>query len=291
MTLPDYLHGAIDLHVHSKPDIDARRYDDIDLAKEAAAAGMGAVLIKSHQSCTAERAYLVSRVVPGVEVYGGIVLNAPVGGLNPSAVRVALQLGAREVWMPTRSAANHRRHLGQTGGLSILSPDGALLTDVVEIVSLVREAGCILGSGHLSPEEVFALAEHISGTGAAPTLLITHPEWSVTYYSLEAQRKLAAYGNVFFERCFVSMSHRCGFTPFAVIADAIAAIGVDTTVLSTDLGQPDTPPPAAGLRLYAEQLHAAGFSVDDLHRMMQANPRAILERQTLDLMIASATLD
>lgn len=60
------------------------------------------------------------------------------------------------------------------------------------------------------------------------------------------------------------------------IADAIAAVGIETTVLSTDLGQPDTPPPAEGLRLFAEQLRSFGFSVDDLRRMAADNPMRLL---------------
>ena len=68
MNHPDYLHGAIDLHVHSRPDIDPRRYDDIELAREAARAGMSAILIKCHQTSTAERAQLVRKIVPEIDV-------------------------------------------------------------------------------------------------------------------------------------------------------------------------------------------------------------------------------
>ncbi|HEY6989876.1 MAG TPA: hypothetical protein VH369_15890, partial [Bryobacteraceae bacterium] len=46
--------------------------------------------------------------------------------------------------------------------------------------------------------------------------------------------------------------------------------------LSTDLGQPDTPPPVEGMRLYADALRSLGFSHDDLHSMMAANPCALL---------------
>src|SRR6186997_2600982 len=94
-SLPDYLEGAVDVHVHSSPDVDPRRYDDLDLAREAARAGFGAILIKSHQNSTVERAYLVAKVVPGIRVFGGLVLNETVGGLNPAAVRLALALGAK----------------------------------------------------------------------------------------------------------------------------------------------------------------------------------------------------
>jgi hypothetical protein len=276
-SLPDFLEGAVDLHVHSAPDVDPRRFDDLDLAREAARAGMGAILLKSHQTSTVERAYLVSRVVSGLSVYGGIVLNETVGGLNRAAVDVALQLGAKQVWMPTRSAANHRKHEGQSGGITILDCSGRLLPEMADIVDLVSEARCILGTGHLSPEEVVVLAEYLhSKRGAA--LLVTHPEWSGTCYSIDLQKKLASYGNVMFERCFVSTTHRCGYTPFATIETAIADVGVDTTVLSTDLGQPDTPAPVDGLRMYAEHLRATGFSPDDLRRMMQTNPQSLLAR-------------
>ena len=40
-SLSDYLEGAVDLHVHSSPDVDLRRFDDLDLAREAAPGGNG----------------------------------------------------------------------------------------------------------------------------------------------------------------------------------------------------------------------------------------------------------
>lgn len=278
MLLPGYLEGAIDIHLHSSPDIDPRRFTDIELAQEAARAGMGAILIKSHLASTVERAFLVSQIVPGIRVYGGIVLNHPVGGFNPSAVEVALKLGARQVWMPTRSARNHRLAHGLEGGLSIFGDSGEIRPEVDEILRLVAAAGCILGTGHLSPEETFALVQRARELSVA-RVLITHPEWSVTSFSVDEQRHLAAFGQVMFERCFVSTTHRCGFTPLAVISEAIAGVCVATTILSTDLGQPDTPPPAEGLRIYADALRSCGFSPDDLRAMMRDNPELLLTNE------------
>jgi hypothetical protein len=51
---------------------------------------------------------------------------------------------------------------------------------------------------------------------------------------------------------------------------------VETTILSTDLGQPQTPPPAEGFRLYAERLRSTGFSVDHIRQMMCSNPAYLL---------------
>jgi hypothetical protein len=275
--LPDYLVGAVDLHVHSAPDVDKRRFDDLELARAAKDAGVGAVLIKSHQNSTVERAWLVSQCVPGIRVYGGLVLNETVGGLNPAAVRLALELGARQVWMPTRSARNHRQYHDQPGGITILDEQGKLLPAVEEILVALAASDCILGTGHLSPQETSVLIEAAQKLGVSK-ILVTHPEWGPTYHSWEAQKELATRGGVFFERCFVSTTHLCGCVPFETIERAIIETGVERTILSTDLGQPETPPPAEGLRLYAERLRSTGFSVDQIRTMMQANPERLLAR-------------
>jgi len=279
MGIPDYLHGAIDIHVHSSPDVDRRRFDDIDLAREASRAGMAAVLIKSHQNSTVERACLVSKIVPEIRVFGGLVLNQTVGGLNPAAVHLALKMGARQIWMPTRDALNHRRHFHQPGGLSVFDQNGELSISVNEILGEIAGSECILGTGHLSQEETFALVKMANKLGVR-RILITHPEWGPTFYSCAMQRQLALFPGVMFERCFVSTTHLCGFVPFETIEEAIGDVGIERTVLSTDLGQPDTPPPVEGLRLYAERLRASGFSADDLRQMTQVNPAKLLSLET-----------
>ena len=273
--MPDFLEGAIDLHVHSAPDVDRRRYNDLDLARAAAAAGMGAILIKSHQNSTVERAWLVSKVVTDIEVFGGLVLNDTVGGLNVAAVKLALAMGAKEIWMPTRSALNHRSYHGEPGGISILDADGGLVPAARAILEAVAQTDCILSTGHLSPREAVVLIHQARQCGVRK-VLVTHPEWAPTFYSFAQQKELAMLGNVWFERCFVSTTHLCGSVPFPVIEQAIIEAGVDTTVLSTDLGQPETPPPAEGLRLYAERLRSSGFSADHIHQMMCTNPAHLL---------------
>jgi hypothetical protein len=275
--VPDFLEGAVDLHVHSAPDVDVRRFNDIELASEAARARMGAILIKSHQNSTVERAWLVSRFVPGIQVFGGLVLNETVGGLNPAAVRLAVSMGAKQVWMPTRSARNHRHYDGLPDGITVLDESGRLLPAAEEILQILSGSGCILGTGHLSQQETFALIDCANEIGGIQ-VLVTHPEWAPTFLSIAQQKALATRGNVMFERCFVSTTHRCGFVPFETIEQAIAETGVENTVLSTDLGQPDTPPPVEGLRAYADRLRSTGFSVDDIRRMIQTNPARLLNQ-------------
>ncbi len=103
------LRGAIELHAHGYPEFSLRlrgRVHDIEWAQLARDAGMRAIVIKSQVFPTVERASLVRKVVPGIEVFGGITLNHPMGGLNPLSVEVAGELGGKVVWMPTWSSKN-----------------------------------------------------------------------------------------------------------------------------------------------------------------------------------------
>ncbi|MDX1541356.1 MAG: DUF6282 family protein, partial [Geminicoccaceae bacterium] len=99
--------GAIDFHVHSGPDTVARNLSDVMVAELARKRGMRGIVLKNHMTMTADRAALVQEQVPGLEVFGGVVLNEPVGGLNPDAVEVMATMDGgrgKVVWLPTRSA-------------------------------------------------------------------------------------------------------------------------------------------------------------------------------------------
>lgn len=173
--------------------------------------------------------------------------------------------------MPTRSAHNHRLYHGEAGGISVLDASGALVPAAQAILEAVAESDGMVSTGHLSPREAAVLIRQAKQCGVRK-VLVTHPEWAPTFYPVSLQKELALLGNVWFERCFVSTTHLCGCVPFGVIEQAIVEVGVETTVLSTDLGQPQTPPPAEGMRLYAERLKSSGFSVEQIRTMMCTNP-------------------
>ena len=102
--------GVIDMHVHSHPDVFGRNMDDIDVAQLAKSRGMRGIVLKNHVAETASRAAIAMRVVPGVEVFGGVVLNRAVGGINPDAVEwMHRTYGGRGkiVWLPTFESDKH----------------------------------------------------------------------------------------------------------------------------------------------------------------------------------------
>lgn len=267
--------GSIDTHVHSFPDVIARKLDDLELVKQARQAGMRGVVLKSHVFPTCERAYLLNQLYSDFRVFGSIVLNDTVGGFNPHAVEAALKMGAVQVWMPTRSAANHQHHLGGHGSLTIF--DGTKLNkDVVSILHLVADADAILASGHLSPEESQRLIEEALAVGVR-RISVTHPEWGVTAMSIGLQRQLSATGSVFFERCLVStqLDLPQGVS-FETIVEQIRSVGATSTIVATDFGMPCYPTPVEGMRDYLERLLQAGFSMRELTLMAQVNPAKLL---------------
>src|SRR5205814_3112566 len=114
--------GVIDMHVHSHPDLFGRNLDDIDVTQLAKARGMRGIVLKNHISETASRAALVMKVVPGVEVFGGIVLNKAVGGINPDAVEWMHRVyGSRGkvVWLPTFESDKHVKTLSKPDAVGL----------------------------------------------------------------------------------------------------------------------------------------------------------------------------
>jgi hypothetical protein len=263
------LTGLIDLHIHTAPDVRPRSVDDLEAAIAAADAGMRAILIKSHVTCTADRAAIAEKVTGGrVRVLGGLALDDEVGGFNANAVEAALRLGAAEIWMPTFSARGRGDH-----GLAIWDDDRRLLASVEEILRLVAGARVILGTGHLSVPEIVTLVAAARSAGVE-RILITHPDSSIVQMPVETQCELATAG-VWFERCFVATKEPQGLG-LRQFGEIIRTVGVETTVLATDFGQSHNPPPVEGMRACLDGLLAEGFSEAELRRMAGDNPAGLI---------------
>jgi Family of unknown function (DUF6282) len=270
--------GAIDTHVHSAPDVIPRQLDDLQLVEEARRAGMRALVLKNHACPTCARAYLLNRIQGDVHVLGGLVLNDTIGGFNPRAVETALKMGGTEIWMPTKSAANHRRCFGGRGGLTIGNGNGAALrAEVRDIVRLIADAGAILATGHLSPQESEVLIEEALAAGVR-RISVTHPEWGPTAMPVEMQQRFAPSGAVYFERCLISAQPGLKHTVlFETIAHQIRAVGIETTIAATDFGLKGAMTPVEAMRAYIRQLADAGFSPRDIQRMVRDNPARLLQ--------------
>src|SRR5215831_15344636 len=141
------IRGLIDFHTHAAPDVFGRAVDDDELAGLAAARAMEAVVFKNHVALTADRAWLARKHVPGVKVFGGIVLNRAVGGLNRDAVEWMWRMQGghgRVVWFPTFDADNHVRRAGTApSGIRVIDERGAVLPEARAVLK-VCAAQCLV---------------------------------------------------------------------------------------------------------------------------------------------------
>jgi len=286
----DLVAGAVDLHIHAAPDIVPRLLDDLGLARAARDAGMAAIVLKSHHMLTADRAQIAQKVFPEVKLFGGLALNLPAcGGLNPEAVKVAIRMGAKIIWLPTLSAANHiagirTKVTGNLGVMSsgfksqpvpVVSDDGVVRPELVEILELIAQADIVLATGHLSVPEIKVVVNAAVAAGVRK-ILVNHPELWLIGMSVEDQRELAAKGAVM-EMCIRSVTapgneHR---SPM-LIADQIRAVGARSVVMATDFGQVDSPPAPEGMRWYMAQMLECGIPPEDIELMTKVNPAKLL---------------
>ena len=169
--------GVIDLHVHSHPDVFGRSMDDIDVATLAKARGMRGIVLKNHISETAGRAALVMKAVPGIEVFGGIVLNNAVGGINPDAVEWMHRFyGSRGkvVWLPTFESDKHVKTFGKPDAKGIVVAPGGQVTPQMEaVLKIIARENLVLATGHVHAEEVIAVTKRGRELGVK-NIIVTH---------------------------------------------------------------------------------------------------------------------
>jgi len=282
--LMSLLEGAYDVHVHAAPDVVARAQDAMDLARQASEARMAGLGIKDHMTSTVGRVHVLNQLhSAGPRFFSSVVLNPPVGGLNPSAVEAALQAGVYIVYLPTYSARHHVECLGGSDkGFSVLDEAGALLPAVESIVEMVAGFDAVLATGHLSPRESLILLKCASAR-AAKRMLVTHASESVPSMSVEDQLKAVGMG-AYIEHSFFAATEICpGAIPLEQLRDQIRAVGPEHVILSSDFGQPGNGPAVAGFAHYLSKLHRLGVSDEDIRLMIVDNPRTLLgERRPRD---------
>jgi hypothetical protein len=280
--------GAVDTHVHSAPDLVERKLDDVEVLRQARDAGMAAVVLKNHFFTTALRANLVESLVTGIRVVGSIVLNQTMGGVNPWAVEGAARGGARVVWMPTAHSENQLDHEARSGTVHraamvlpgrqtmvrVFDADGRPTPDTEGVLEIVRDRGLLLATGHLSPDEVDRLTARAIEIGVR-RLVVTHPDLPVITMPIPLQKRLAERG-VYFERTFnVTRPPRATLSP-SELAARIREVGPSSTIMATDFGQVDNPPPLDGFREYIQTLLDNGFSEAEIREMASTHARELL---------------
>ena len=275
------LEGIIDLHAHVAPETTMlnfrRAFDAIEAAQLARIYGMRGIVFKEHHTETASWAYLVSQMVPDVELFGGIVLNRAVGGINPVAVEaMALSRGGhgQVVYMPTIDTA-----------AVPVSRDGALLPEVLEVLEVMAEQDLSLSTGHITNEESFMLVRAAREAGV-DKIYVQHPNHGGVVMSMATMKELASMGA--FIEVVLSGDGLTGGGPAEIdlvnpvmdfgpqkLSD-MRELGPENIVLTSDLGQPGRVDYARSFQLALAALVEAGFSQDEIDTMTRGNPARFL---------------
>ena len=276
------MQGIIDMHIHAAPDVRARKLDDLELMEASVQRGVRAIVLKSHNVPTADRAYLVNRVAaekyPDVKftAFGGLCLNRPVGGLNPDAAETSLKLGAKVIWLPTNTAENHYRKNGKDPSTGVVvTRDGKAVDELQDIFALVKQYNAVLATGHIDAEECFPVVEAARAAGVEK-IVITHPEFWVVGMTPEQQADIVRKYDVLLESVYaqpVNGSYKIN------IPDNIAAmkaIGPEHFVISTDSGQTVNPYWYESYTTYFKAVSEV-FTSEQVRKMTHDNPAWLLD--------------
>jgi len=293
-TIRELLKGSIDMHAHAGPDVYPRWGDMLDVALEAKEAGMKAIVFKDHHTITADRAYLVNKMVPEFTCVGGIALSHSVGGLNPRAVKIAIELGGKIVWMASpvdvawmvkqvyeRGEAQWAKGLMRTQdpkkGISVLKgglEGSEILPEVEEILNLIAEANIILDICHLSTREHEIIVDEAK-RGGVEKIILTHPNCSAGYTAIEEQKQLVKKG-VYMDYAYLPVTPLFDRQDPNEIVNMIKEIGAEHSLLCTDFGQPANPSAVEGMRIFISTLLMKGVSKEEVKKMVQENPAKLL---------------
>jgi hypothetical protein len=271
------LAGAIDIHVHSDPDNVPRSVDGLEAAKLARANGMRGIVLKNHYDPTGGLAFLARKEAPGLEVFGGIDLNLPVGGMNPAAVEHMTKVAGgwgRVVWMSTFDAENQVRYSKADRPSVSVAADGRLLPATTAVISVIARHGLVLATGHVSAEEGLMLLREGRQRGVEH-MVVTHAMNAPVMMNVP-QMQGAAREGAFIEFVGGSLASADARTRIDRFADAIRKIGVQFCILSSDLGQKGNALPPDGFAAFLLALRDRGFSEEEIGRMSKENPARLL---------------
>ncbi len=270
--------GAIDLHAHHGPDSYARQWDAFEVAKLAKERGMRGVVLKNHWTETAGLALLVRKYgTQGIEVFGSVTLDTPVGGVNPMALRymadVEGNLG-RIVWMPTHDSEHEVNYNKETRAKAVASRNGKLIPEVFEVLDLIKERNLTLATGHLTPEEVLMVMAEAKQRGIT-RIIVTHPMLGAqfTNMSLPQMQEAVKLGGAI--EVTAGALSRDGAAKTRAI-EVIKTLGTQNVFVASDSGLVGTPNHPDALAMAAKSLRAAGFSEQDLNRMFKETPARLV---------------
>lgn len=314
----ELLRGAIDIHVHAGPHIfsSPRRVDPFQAAVQARDAGMRAIVFMDVFEMSNGTAWLVNRVVPDFQTYGGLILNTVYGGMNPRAVKTALHYGdgAKYVSFGAHSTLYQASREGRVvdGVFKPLSelfpefrreldacisvPEGSPSGELDEILRLIAaHPDVYMITGHVSVPEAVRLVDYAAEYGIERVVVSSAVVKEATLDELSymagkgvyIEYTLAAYTHTttipkthyYVEREYASIDEGMSGEVGGGVKQAAAQmmeLGAEHCIVCTDFGVYTLPTPVEGLREFIACLMDLGVPEGDISAMIKTNPERLL---------------
>jgi len=276
------IEGSIDFHVHSYPEAyNTRLYDELDLAIQAINLKMRAMVFKCASGFSVRSAYVAQKAANQwadaheknrIDLFGGVVLNYCVGGLNPEAVLASYKMGGRFVWLPNRDASFHHKVMGTPGGINVLDESDQVVPALKEIFAMIAEGDMILSLCHQGTKERFIMIDEAKKIGVK-RIEVCHPNQVTAKMTVEQMKIAADKGAYIGYYCTRFRPLQWSWDEFMQVYEIV---GPDRIIASTDNGHFEAPSPADSLRMYVAGMLLRGVSEKDIEKMIQINPARLL---------------
>jgi len=272
------LKDIVDIHVHADPDQTPRSLDVFEAAKLYRDRGARAILLMNHSDPTAGMAYLVHKQIPDLEVFGGIVLNHLIGGMNQHAVEHFTRISGgrgRIVYMPTVGSEHEIKQGGNPSAPYVpICKNGKLLPEVLDMIDLVAGLGLVLSTGHSSPEEIIMLAQEARDRGVQKVLVTNPLYWAISMST--AKMKEAADLGAFIEFIYYDVGKPDANVTMEDYARAIQTIGSSQCILSSCGGQAWLPIHTFAWSELFRGMRENGITEEDIDVMVRKNPSYLM---------------
>jgi hypothetical protein len=278
----ELLRGAYDVHQHSGPSPHTERlFDELDLAIHGCYIGLGGIVFKEQFMPSTRSARIVQKVVDQwadehgkkrIEIFGGVCLNYAVGGLNADAVIASYRMGGKYVWFPNVDSNHHRLVVneGVGQGIDLIDDADKVVPQAREILDLMAQTDMVLGVGHQSTRERFAIVREAVALGVK-RIEITHvnfpPSW-LTPEQCKAMADMGAYVSIYaIDDAYYSWDD---------VMQVYRAVGPERMLIASDRGHISTGHPIDGLRRLIVGFMQSGVPDDHIRLMCRTNPASLL---------------
>ena len=290
------LQGVIDFHAHSDPDEALRNIDAIDLALYGKLRGMRGLVLKSHGQETSGVAWLTAKMVPGIDLVAVTTLDLSHGGLNKWAIEQfatvvkkannpSTKIGV--VMFPTNTACYQSKGNFKTTDCVVVSKNGQLVPEAVEVLGVIKKYGLILSAGHISPDEHILLFKEAKKQGITQ-MMATHVNLDPPGLDLAHMQEASALGAYM---GFAAKTQRPDGTENGLTglpngsntearnkwsAEMIRKLGPEHVIMESDLGAIRNEMTPDGMADFIINMRKAGFTKAETDMMTKSNPAKLL---------------